>query len=122
LRAGGAPSTLHRDSMDARSPSSPRPARRLWSVAAALTAIAAAGCGHPATREECVVIFDKSAELELRDQNVTDPTLVAERVEAVRTARGEELIGKCVGKRVTDRAVACVRRAESNEQVDRCLQ
>ena len=80
------------------------------------------GCGHPATREECLAIFDKSAEIELRGQNITDAQLVEERVAAVRAARGEELVGKCGGRRITDRAVACVDRAETNEQVDRCLQ
>lgn len=82
----------------------------------------AAGCGHPATRDECQAIFDKSAELELREQNVTDPTVIEERVAAVRAARGEELVGKCVGRRVTDRAVACVKGAQTGEQLDRCLQ
>ncbi len=67
-------------------------------------------------------IFEKSAEIELRGQNVTDAQLIEERVAAVRAARGEELVGKCVGRRITDRAVACVARAETNEQVDRCLQ
>lgn len=85
-------------------------------------ALATLGCGHPATREECQTIFDKSAELELREQNVTDATIIEERVAAVRAARGEELVGKCVGRRVTDRAVACVRAAETGEQLDRCLQ
>jgi len=81
-----------------------------------------AGCGHPATHAECQAIFDKSAELELRAQNVTDPAIIEQRVAAVRAARGEELVGKCVGRRVTDRAVACVRDAANSEQVDRCLQ
>lgn len=95
---------------------------RWWWLLATLAAPALAGCGHPATREECQAIFDKSAELELREQNVTDPAVIEERVAAVRAARGEELVGKCVGRRLTERAVACVARAESGEQVDRCLQ
>lgn len=87
-----------------------------------LFAVAVAGCGHPASREECTVIFDKSAELELRSQRVTDPTLVEERVAAVRTARGDELIGKCVGRRITDRAMTCVKASQSDDEMDRCLQ
>jgi hypothetical protein len=93
---------------------------RRWLAFAAVALLA--GCGHPATREECLTIFDKSAELELRGQNVLDKQLIEERVAAVRAARGDELVGKCIGRRITDRAVACVRRAESNEEVDRCLQ
>lgn len=80
------------------------------------------GCGHPASQDECTAIFDKSAELELREQRVTDPALVQERVAAVRTARGAELIGKCVGRRITDRAMTCVKAAQSDEEMDRCLQ
>ncbi len=96
-----------------------------WSaapVALPIALLATPGCGHPATRDECQTIFDKSAELELREQNVIDPVIIEERVAAVRSARGEELVGKCVGRRVTDRAVACVRAAETGEQLDRCLQ
>jgi hypothetical protein len=93
------------------------------SVSALLLAVASlAGCGHPASREECGVIFDKSAELELRAQRVTDPVLVEERVAAVRAARGEELIGKCVGRRITDRAMACVKASQTDDEMDRCLQ
>jgi hypothetical protein len=79
------------------------------------------GCGRPATRAECDEIFDKSAELELRSQNVTDPAEITKRTAAVRAARGEELVGKCVGRRITQRALECVRKASTAEQVDRCL-
>jgi hypothetical protein len=87
-----------------------------------LLALAAAGCGHPATHDECEAIFQRSAEIELRSQHVTDPKVIAERTAAVRAARGEELIKQCVGRRITDSAIACVRRAETPEEVDRCLQ
>jgi hypothetical protein len=96
--------------------------RRLPLGALAVAAAVVAGCGRPATREECQAIFDKTAALELREQNVTDPAIVEERVAAVRAARGEELIARCVGRRVTERALACVAGAETGEQVDRCLQ
>ncbi len=81
-----------------------------------------AGCGHPATAEECNAIIAKSAELELRAQNVTDPAVIAQRIEAVKTARGEELLKRCVGKRITERALACVGRAGSPKEVDACLE
>jgi hypothetical protein len=87
------------------------------SAAALLTA-----CGHPATVEECNTIIAKSAELELRAQNVTDPAIIAQRTEAVKAARGEELLKKCVGKRITDRALTCVSRAATPKEVDACLQ
>jgi len=92
---------------------------RAFGAAALVTALV--GCGHPATRAECDEIFDKSAELELRSQHVTDPAEITKRTAAVRAARGEELLGRCVGRRITQSAMECVRKAGSAEQVDRCL-
>ncbi|MDI1446522.1 hypothetical protein [Polyangium sp. 6x1] len=80
------------------------------------------GCGRPATRAECDEIFDKSAAIELAAQNVTDPAEVQKRTAAVRAARGDELVSKCVGRRITQRAMECVRKAGTAEQVDRCLE
>lgn len=91
-------------------------------LAASAVALLLVGCGHPASQEECRVIFDKSAELELRAQRVTDPALIEERVAAVRSARGDELIGKCVGRRITDSAMTCVKAAQTDDEMDRCLQ
>jgi hypothetical protein len=88
----------------------------------AITALSATGCGHPATRQECDEIFNKSAEIELRLQNVTEPKLVAERTAAVRAAKGDELIQRCLGKRITSSAMECVRRATTSETMDECLQ
>jgi hypothetical protein len=67
------------------------------------------------------VIFEKSAELQLKDQNLTDPGVVAERVGAFKAARGEALIEKCLGRTMTNRALECVKKATTAEAVDRCL-
>lgn len=80
------------------------------------------GCGRPATKAECDEIFDKSAAIELAAQNVTDPAEVQKRTAAVRAARGDELVSKCVGRRITERAMECVRKATTAEQVDQCLE
>ncbi|AKT42810.1 hypothetical protein [Chondromyces crocatus] len=87
----------------------------------ALLVSASTGCGHPATRDECEAIFQRTVELELRDQNITDPKIVAERTATVREARGEALISRCVGRRITDKAVACVGKANNADEVDHCL-
>ncbi|MCC6555027.1 MAG: hypothetical protein IT372_18825 [Polyangiaceae bacterium] len=89
---------------------------------AALLPLLALGCGHPATSEDCEAIFRRSVEIELRAQNVTDPKAVEERTAAVRAARGQELIDRCVGRRITDRAVECVRGATTSQELDRCLE
>jgi len=87
----------------------------------ALASVALAGCGHPATREECSLILDKSAELKLREQDVTDQAVIDERLKAFRETRGDELLEKCVGRTITKSAISCVQRADSASAVDRCL-
>lgn len=88
----------------------------------AIAALVVAGCGHPATREECDELYAKSAELELRGQNITDPKTIAERTTAARaTPKGSEFTSRCLGKRITPRALECVRRATSAEQFDACF-
>lgn len=95
----------------------------LWAaLTTAPLALALAGCGHPATHDECSELFAKSAEIELRGQNIQDPKTIAERTESARaTPKLREFVGQCTGKRITDRALNCVRKATSAEQFDRCL-
>jgi len=78
--------------------------------------------GDPATREQCDALFAKSAEIELRGQNITDPKTIAERTAAARaTPMGSKFTSQCVGKRITKRALECVQRATTAEQFDHCL-
>ena len=95
------------------------PSTRALAALAALTFLTA--CGHPASRDECDELFAKNAELELRSQRVTDPKLVADRTAAARAAEGDAFAGRCVGKRITKRALECAHRATTSEQFDRCL-
>lgn len=98
-----------------------RDLRKMWPLVGAGFVMALAGCGRPATRADCESILDKSAEIELKAQNVNDPAEVKRRMQAARDAQGETLLAKCVGRRITDKALACVREASTAEQVDRCL-
>lgn len=100
----------------------PIPARAWASLlGTAVAFVGLVGCGRPATKADCDVIFDKSAQIELKLQNVTDPAEVKKRTDAVRAARGEEILNKCIGRRVTEKALTCVSNATTAEQVDRCL-
>lgn len=95
--------------------------RTLFVLSAALL-VAGAGCGSPATAEQCEQLFAKNAEIELRGQNITDPKTIAERTAAARASpKGKELTSQCVGKRITKRALACVQKATTAEEFDRCL-
>lgn len=96
-----------------------RPSLGLLPLAALVTL--AIGCGRPATREECQAILDKSAELKLKEQKVSDPEQVEHRKKQLMDAKGDELIGRCVGMRITEGALRCVERADSPAAVDRCL-
>lgn len=95
-----------------------------WWCALALVLLSAAlaGCGHPATREECDQLLAKSAEIELRGQRVTDPATIAERTSAARaTPKGVDFSAQCLGKRITQSALDCVHKATTAEQFDHCL-
>jgi hypothetical protein len=84
--------------------------------------VALGGCGHPATKADCDLILDKIVELELRGQNVTDPAVIAQRKDDTRKAKGEELMQKCLGRKVTDARMTCVQNAVSYDQIEnQCL-
>ena len=103
------------------------PARfALFALAAALLPWAA-GCGHPASEAECGVIMDRIVELELKAQKITDPAEIAKRRSESLGLAGDrgraEVLQGCVGKRITDRALVCVREADNASEItDRCLQ
>ena len=94
-----------------------------WTRAPGLVAcvLLATACGHPASAEECEEIFERSAAIELRKQNVTEPELVRQRTEEARATAGDDLLKQCLGRRITDRAMRCVRRANSAEELEACL-
>ena len=78
------------------------------------------GCGRKATREDCEAVVDKNVELQLKALGVTDAAVVAKRREEMRASMRED-IDKCVGKRVTDSMMACVKNAETADKIDKCL-
>jgi hypothetical protein len=94
---------------------------RLVSLASALVfAVALAGCGRKATREDCEAVVDRNVELQLKALGVTDPATVAKRRDEMRGSMKDD-IDKCVGKRVTDAMMACVKSAETADKIDKCL-
>ena len=78
------------------------------------------GCGRKATHEDCQVVVDKNVELQLKALGVTDPATVSKRRDMMRADMKDD-IDKCVGKRVTDGMMACVRNAETADKIDKCL-
>lgn len=79
-----------------------------------------AGCGRKATRADCEAVVDKNVEVKLKADGIADPPLVEKRKEELRASLKED-IDRCVGKRVTDGMLACVKRSETPDQIDKCL-
>ena len=103
-------------------------AARRWGgkVTFSLLLSGAVACGHPASEAECQTIVERIVDLELQAQKVTDPNEIAKRrsesLGGGDAGRSEMLVG-CIGKHVTDKAMACVRAAGTAAEItDRCLQ
>lgn len=105
---------------------SPRAPRWLSCLGFATGFLFLSGCGHPASEAECQTIVERIVDLELQAQRVTDPNEVAKRRgESIGSGDGgkSEVLQGCIGRNVTDRALACVRKATSASEItDRCLQ
>lgn len=53
-------------------------------------------------------------------QRVTDPVQIEKRKSEIRREL-DPLVKECVGKRVTDSMMACVKRADSSKAIDECM-
>lgn len=89
----------------------------------ALCGVAALGCGHPATEKECQEIADRVTELELRASPAgSDPEIAKEQLERTRSWVKESQLKSCVGRRITDKAMQCVRAAKKADEItDSCF-
>jgi hypothetical protein len=88
-----------------------------------LAILAGAGCGHPATVQECEVIVERITELEVQRRTpTTDPKLVEQEVAESKKSLRDATMKECVGRRITDRAMRCVREAKTSKQIiDDCF-
>lgn len=88
----------------------------------ALATVLFAGCGHRATQAECDEIIERIARLELEKRMPDDPKGVERQIDDMK-AKLRETTGKdCVGKRITEGAMRCVRNAKtSKEIVEQCF-
>jgi hypothetical protein len=80
------------------------------------------GCGHPASVAECEEIVERITRLELEERQIAkDPNAVAAEVAETKTAMRDRMMKDCHGKRVTNRAMRCVREATSSKKVEECF-
>jgi small lipoprotein (TIGR04454 family) len=90
--------------------------------ALALLLLACAGCGHRATAEECEEIVERIARLDLEKRMPDNPQAVEEQIASMKAQLRENAKRECVGKRITESAMRCVRQAKSSQEiVERCF-
>jgi hypothetical protein len=77
------------------------------------------GCGRKATQADCDLIVDRYVEVQLHAMNVTDPATIEKRKVEMRDAMKSEF-KDCIGKRVTDGMLTCVKNANTNDEIDKC--
>ncbi|HEX3597855.1 MAG TPA: hypothetical protein VHU80_22255, partial [Polyangiaceae bacterium] len=86
--------------------------RLFWAAAALLV-----GCGRPATQAECDEIVGRIAELEIRDTAPAASAEVQKQVAETKQAFQAKSKRECVGRRITSRAIGCVRSAKTAEEI-----
>ena len=109
--------------MPVPSPAPPRPWRALRVGAAPIVALVAlAGCGRPATEEECGRIVERITKLELAEAKIGDPKNIAAQVQRTKSALKATAKKQCVGRRITAAALRCVDEATSaNHIIEVCF-
>lgn len=98
----------------------PIPKSTILPARLAAVALLVLACGRPATEAECDEIVVRITELELKAHGGDGAT--KEEVKATREALKKTSLRECVGRRISDEAMACVRSAKSAQQiVDTCF-
>ena len=75
------------------------------------------GCGRPATEGECNEIVTKVATLEYQAAAKTNDPVDPASIETIRARVKGAMMKSCVGKRITEKALRCVRGAKSSKEV-----
>lgn len=78
------------------------------------------GCGRPATEADCQLIIDRNVEVQMKAMKLEDRDLIAKKQQELRTAMKDEL-KDCVGRRVTDSMMRCVKSADTAEEITKCI-
>jgi hypothetical protein len=90
-------------------------------AACALACIAGlAGCGRKATEADCAAIIDRNVEVQMKKMNISDQAAIAKKQQEIKGQFSESMKG-CVGRRITDSMMACVKAAPTVEAIDACM-
>ena len=83
--------------------------------------LSSAACGHKATDADCQVIVDRMVEVQLDKQGFTDPD-GRKRQKDILMSRTTGVDQKeCLGRRITDGMLSCVKKAKAQEEITSCL-
>jgi hypothetical protein len=94
--------------------------RLVGPVGVVLLAAAVTGCGRKATEADCQLIVDRSVELQMKEMEKSEREAIEKRqVQLRKELQGE--MKDCVGRRVTDKMMACVRAAQSSGDLEKCV-
>jgi small lipoprotein (TIGR04454 family) len=87
---------------------------------ALLLAVVVAGCGRRATEADCQLIVDRSVELQMKDMAKAEPDAIAKRQVQLRQEL-EAQMKECVGRRISEKMMTCVKNAQSSEALEGCV-
>jgi|NGEPerStandDraft_6_1074524.scaffolds.fasta_scaffold40135_3 hypothetical protein len=77
------------------------------------------GCGRPATLQECEEISARVATLEYEAASKTGAAPQPDQIQTIRARVRDAMMKGCVGKRITERAMACVRHAKTADAIQK---
>ena len=78
------------------------------------------GCGRHATQADCEIILDRMVVVKLKQKNITDLESVAKLQNELRKDSEADFPG-CVGRRISDSAMECIKKADTQETIVKCL-
>ncbi len=89
------------------------------SIVFLLLALGFCACGRPATLQECEEIANRVAVLEFEAATKTATPPRPEQIQVIRARVREAMTRGCVGKRITERALQCVRKAKTADAIQK---
>lgn len=75
-------------------------------------------CGKPATEQECNEILTRTATLEYQTASKAPGPIDPAQIETIRARLKDSMMRNCVGKRITEKAMNCVRTAKSAKAIE----
>jgi hypothetical protein len=78
------------------------------------------GCGRHATQADCEIILDRMVVVKLKQKSITDPDSIAKMQVELRKDAEADFPG-CVGRRISDSAMECIKKAVTQEAIVKCL-